>query len=121
MSGQQLCQRLGFSGVKALKYKEFKVRDDEWPPRFTKLELVFSKGTCLAFSDPRRLGRIKLRASPSLEPPISDLGPDPVVGPFPLQPFHEALKKIQVWFVPELQSRAVGRISINGGGSPGLL
>jgi len=78
-----------------LKYKEFKVRDDEWPPRFTKLELVFSKGTCLAFSDPRRLGRIKLRASPSLEPPISDLGPDPVVGPFPLQPFHEALKKIQ--------------------------
>ena len=46
-------------GIEAASYKEFKVHDEEWPPRFTKLELVFSDGARLAFCDPRRLGRLR--------------------------------------------------------------
>jgi formamidopyrimidine-DNA glycosylase len=35
----------------------------------------------IAYSDPRRLGRIRLRADPVNEPPLSLLGPDPIVSP----------------------------------------
>ncbi|KAG5183570.1 Formamidopyrimidine-DNA glycosylase H2TH domain-containing protein [Tribonema minus] len=54
---------------------------DEWPLRFTKLEIDFSNGVKLAFTDPRRLGRICLRADPKSEPPISTLAPDPLYEP----------------------------------------
>jgi formamidopyrimidine-DNA glycosylase len=47
-----------------------------WPPRFTKLHLVFDDDAELALADPRRLGRIRLRADPAAEPPISLLGFD---------------------------------------------
>ena len=66
-------------GVAALKYKEFAVRDEEWPPRFTKLELGFDAGTSLAFCDPRRLGRLRLRTDPEHEEPWRSLAPDPLV------------------------------------------
>ena len=62
-------------GVAPLSYKEFKVHDEEWPPRFTKLELSFGK-TALAFCDPRRLGRLRLRADPEHEDPWRSLAPD---------------------------------------------
>ena len=51
-------------------------RADAWPPRFTKLMLTFHDGGALAMSDARRLGRIRLRAHPEAEPPISLLGFD---------------------------------------------
>eukprot|EP01043_Picozoa_sp_COSAG02_P046016 COSAG02_NODE_4266_length_5569_cov_14.425594_4_plen_476_part_00 len=65
-------------GHAALKYQEFKVRDEQWPPKFCKLELTFANGARLAFADPRRLGRIRLRTEPLTQPPISLLAPDPL-------------------------------------------
>jgi formamidopyrimidine-DNA glycosylase len=50
-------------------------------PRFWRLEIVFDKGVRLAFSDPRRFGRIRLQDDPLREPPISLLGPDPLLDP----------------------------------------
>jgi formamidopyrimidine-DNA glycosylase len=50
--------------------------DRSWPPRFTKLHLVFDDGGELVVADARRLGRIRLRRDPASEPPISLLGFD---------------------------------------------
>src|SRR5262245_62413515 len=50
--------------------------DGAWPPRFTKLHLVFDDGGELVYADARRLGRIRLRHDPRHEPPISLLGFD---------------------------------------------
>lgn len=53
--------------------------DRTWPPRFTKLRLGFDDGGELAFTNARRLGRIRLRDDPRGEPPISKLGYDPLL------------------------------------------
>lgn len=53
--------------------------DVGWPPRFTKLELLLDDGAMLAFTNARRLGRVLLRNDPSSEPPISELGFDPLI------------------------------------------
>ena len=53
--------------------------DPSWPPRFTKLHLHLDDGVELAFTNARRLGRIRLRADPEGSPPISDLGFDPLL------------------------------------------
>jgi formamidopyrimidine-DNA glycosylase len=50
-------------------------RDGE-RPRFWKLELTAEDGARLAMTDPRRLGRIRLRDEPLDEPPLAALGPD---------------------------------------------
>lgn len=50
-------------------------------PRFWRLEVVFAGGTRIAFSDPRRFGRIRLQQDPPGEPPISLLGADPLLEP----------------------------------------
>ena len=55
--------------------------DRAWPPRFTKLLLVTEDGGELAFTNARRLGRIRLRDRPAEEPPISLLGFDPLLDP----------------------------------------
>lgn len=52
--------------------------DASWPPRFTKVELVLDDGRDLAFTNMRRLGRVLLRERPREEPPISELGFDPL-------------------------------------------
>ena len=67
-------------GHAALKYQEFAVHDEQWPPKFCKLELRFANGARLAFADPRRLGRVRLRTDPLSQPPISQLAPDPLTG-----------------------------------------
>ena len=64
---------------------EFKV-SEEWPPRFCKLEITFGsdgdgEAVGLAFTDPRRLGRIRLRDDPLNQPPIVKLGSDPIDDP----------------------------------------
>jgi formamidopyrimidine-DNA glycosylase len=68
-------------GIAAARYKSFKVvGEEEWPPRFTKMELIFENGARLAFCDPRRFGRVKLRnGDPTLSMPISELARDPIV------------------------------------------
>ncbi|KAL1732639.1 hypothetical protein EV714DRAFT_282480 [Schizophyllum commune] len=63
---------------------------DEWPPRFMKFILHFSDGTQLAFMDARRLGRIRLCADPLHEPPISELGFDPILS----MPSREDFEKL---------------------------
>ena len=50
-----------------------------WPPRYTKLRLVADDGSEVAVTNPRRLGRIRLREDPLREPPVSDLGFDPLL------------------------------------------
>ena len=59
--------------------------DTSWPPRFTKLHLIFDNGGELVVADGRRLGRIRLREDPAQEPPISLLGFDAhrALPPFP--------------------------------------
>ena len=56
-------------------------RDPAERPRFWRLEIVLAGGLRLAFSDPRRFGRIRLLQDPEREPPIGLLGPDPILEP----------------------------------------
>ena len=73
-------------------YKRVVVDLAQWPPRFTKVEVVFSNGARLAFSDPRRLGRVRLvRGPPLLSPPLSLLGPDPLLAMMPVADFAASL------------------------------
>jgi len=58
----------------------------EWPPRFMKFVLHLGSTssddgdiTEVAFLDARRLGRIRLCKAPLAEPPISDMGFDPIL------------------------------------------
>ncbi|KAG7660844.1 uncharacterized protein J8A68_005661 [[Candida] subhashii] len=62
-------------------------KDDEWPPRFTKFEMILEKEGKqleLAFTDPRRLGRIRFLTGDSIGndndllkmSPLDVLGPD---------------------------------------------
>lgn len=68
----------------------------EWPPKFTKFELVFEDQTGtrtldLAFSDPRRLGRVRFLDDPKVatdeglleSAPLDVLGPDYSKSPVP--------------------------------------
>ena len=66
--------------------------DGAWPPRFTKLHLVFDDGGELVFADARRLGRVRLRHDPRREPPISLLGFDAFREIPPLGRFCELLR-----------------------------
>lgn len=52
---------------------------EEWPPKWWKLLLAFDDGGALAFVDKRRLGRLRLRDDPLGEPPVSQLGFDPLL------------------------------------------
>ena len=50
-----------------------------FPPRFTKFLVTFEGDVRVAFHDARRLGRVRLRSSPLMEPPLSLLAVDPVL------------------------------------------
>ena len=67
--------------------------DMAWPPRFTKILLRTDAGGALAMTNARRLGRIRLRDDPAREPPIGDLGFDPLVEMPKLPAFRELLSK----------------------------
>jgi len=66
--------------------------DHAWPPRFTKLHLVFDDGGELVMADARRLGRIRLRRDPASQPPISRLGFDAHRGLPPFARFRELVR-----------------------------
>ncbi|KAL3893086.1 MAG: hypothetical protein SGPRY_014487, partial [Prymnesium sp.] len=78
-------------------YKSFKIDTSEWPPKFTKLELELCEadgalGCSLAYTDPRRFGRLLLRSSLPLEsPPLVGLARDPLLDPPSAVEFSEAL------------------------------
>ncbi|MCZ7677645.1 MAG: bifunctional DNA-formamidopyrimidine glycosylase/DNA-(apurinic or apyrimidinic site) lyase [Sandaracinaceae bacterium] len=66
-------------GAEALPLKTApKPRGAGWPPPHAKLELVLDDGRELAFVNVRRFGRVLLRDRPEEEPPISELGFDPL-------------------------------------------
>ena len=67
--------------------------DSSWPPRFTKLQLIFDDGGELVVADARRLGRIRLRRDPEQEPPISLLGFDAHRSVPPFAQFRELVRK----------------------------
>ncbi|KAF3935092.1 hypothetical protein ABW19_dt0202981 [Dactylella cylindrospora] len=73
----------------------------EWPPRFAKFLLqTDDEENKVAFTDPRRLGRIRLIDSPADEirkmSPLKENGPDPVVDGFEEEWFRQALLKRKV-------------------------
>ena len=97
-------------------YKETpKEPDESWPPRFVKVRpATFRRATLtptqfilhlvdpndeeaetleLAFLDVRRLGRIRLCAEPLNEPPISELGFDPILSMPTLEHFTPLVLK----------------------------
>mmetsp|Transcript_22496 Transcript_22496/g.69695 ORF Transcript_22496/g.69695 Transcript_22496/m.69695 type:complete len:330 (-) Transcript_22496:835-1824(-) len=84
-------------GRDRMKYKSFTV-GDVWPPRFTKVELHFAGDAApvkLAFCDPRRFGRILLRAAPVVaKAPVAALAPDPVAAMPAPEAFAAALGAI---------------------------
>ncbi|KAG7090782.1 hypothetical protein E1B28_009867 [Marasmius oreades] len=90
---------LQVKGEQPMHYKEAPQKVSTiWPPRFMKFNLHLEENTGditqLAFLDARRLGRIRLRASPTTEPPISELGFDPILSMPALDEFSSlALKR----------------------------
>ena len=68
-------------GSKALKLASSPrdTKDEDWPPRFTKIHFTFDDGGELVMTNKRRLGRIVLRNDPANEKPISKLGFDPLL------------------------------------------
>lgn len=92
-TGPHVCWHFGmtgafsFKGVKGSEFVRYSVSTESWPPRFSKAVVVLEDGVELAFTDPRRLGRVKFVVDPLREPPISELGWDPSTNMRPLQAF----------------------------------
>ncbi|KAJ3159323.1 hypothetical protein HDU86_001927 [Geranomyces michiganensis] len=80
-------------GKPGLEYKDFSTADDDWPPKYAKFVLTFTPSNDhLAFTDPRRLARIRLiDGNPLTHPPISDLGFDPSLSMPDLPTFAQSL------------------------------
>lgn len=79
-------------GVDGVKYKRLDTDATEWPPNFSKVQLQLADGTQVAFSDARRLARVRLSDDPRGEPPISELGFDPLQDDIPEEVFFERLR-----------------------------
>ncbi|KAK0481594.1 AtMMH-1 [Armillaria novae-zelandiae] len=107
-SGRMPVMHFGMTGMLQVKgqlatyYKETpKTASTDWPPRFVKfilhLEATSNAGATdtieLAFLDARRLGRIRLCSSPTNEPPISELGFDPILSMPSLEEFLKLVVK----------------------------
>ena len=59
-----------------------KAHSEEWPPRFTKLHVIFEGGGELVYGDARRLGRvIYCKSKNILEDRLKNLGFDPIKTP----------------------------------------
>jgi formamidopyrimidine-DNA glycosylase len=82
----------GAAGETAARYRSHTVSLAAWPPRFCKLELELSDGSALAFTDPRRLGRVRLlRGSALAAPCLASLAPDALLALPPAAAFAAAL------------------------------
>ncbi|KAL6765068.1 Formamidopyrimidine-DNA glycosylase N-terminal domain-containing protein [Haematococcus lacustris] len=77
-------------GVSAVQYKRASVDSSScWPPKFCKLDLEFHDGVRMAFTDPRRFGKIQFLDNPSTQEPVSKLGFD-VIAELPALPEFRA-------------------------------
>tara|TARA_B110000977_G_scaffold167399_2_gene215950 strand:+ start:10800 stop:11981 length:1182 start_codon:yes stop_codon:yes gene_type:complete len=85
---------MSIKGKDAMKYKSFKVDTESWPPRFAKLVVAWDNGASLAYTDPRRFGKIKLlKGCVTEQPPISQLGFDPLLNMPDFKAFAEKFLK----------------------------
>lgn len=88
----------------------------EWPPRFAKFLLHLPDASELAFTDPRRLSRIRLIDHPSGDlravSPLSENGPDPVQAPVTLEWLSEKLAArrvpLKAWLLDQSVLAGVG-------------
>jgi len=89
-SGPQPIFHKGMSGSTAIKdgeqveyrkkpKKKLNEEGTDWPPAYWRCEICFDDESRWAFTDSRRLGRIKMIEDPDIEavPPLSLLGADP--------------------------------------------
>jgi formamidopyrimidine-DNA glycosylase len=82
MTGMLSFRSGGAAGGTSQKMQRYSVDASVWPPRFTKLELVLEGGGRVAFTDPRRLGRVlphrdAAAAAAGLGPDAHDALPPP--------------------------------------------
>eukprot|EP01083_Nonionella_stella_P084864 235010_1 len=69
-------------------------KQNQWPPRFAKLVIAFNDHTEIAFTNTRRLGRVRLHHNePQTEQPISKLGYDPYTSMCSLDEFTRLILK----------------------------
>ncbi|KAJ1735014.1 hypothetical protein LPJ61_000767 [Coemansia biformis] len=67
---------------------------DEWPPRYTKLEIRLGKDLAVSYTDPRRLGRIHaIEGDATASPQVAKLGFDPVLDPPEPEAFAQAVQR----------------------------
>ncbi|KAJ1932684.1 hypothetical protein GGF37_006976, partial [Kickxella alabastrina] len=65
-----------------------------WPPLYTKLEMEFGKELAVAFTDPRRLSKIRIFDGNAVDSPlVKRLGFDPILDPPGFEDFKGALAK----------------------------
>mmetsp|Transcript_12377 Transcript_12377/g.20081 ORF Transcript_12377/g.20081 Transcript_12377/m.20081 type:complete len:537 (+) Transcript_12377:39-1649(+) len=67
--------------------------DEEDRPRFCKCELLMDDGIRFAFTNVRRLGRIRLQKDPANESPVTELGFDPLTEMPLLEDFSALLQQ----------------------------
>jgi formamidopyrimidine-DNA glycosylase len=70
-----------------------KLDHQTWPPKFSKIHLIFEDGGELVMTNARRFGRILLRQDPRAEEPIAKLGFDPYLEPPAPKAFEADLKR----------------------------
>lgn len=68
-------------------------KDTKQRPTYWKVEVLTEDGQRLSMRNPRRLGRIRLRDNPRHEPPISELGFDPLLSMPSLRVFQSLLAR----------------------------
>lgn len=69
-------REVGSKGTKLRAHGDAPIDDRNGEPRFLRLLLQAKDGRAIAYTDPRRLGRIWLGVEPEKEPRIKRLGPD---------------------------------------------
>lgn len=69
-------RELGVEGTRLHSHGEAPLDDATGRPRFVKLLIQVRGQRAIAFTDPRRLGRIWLGESPATDPRVAKLGPD---------------------------------------------
>jgi len=93
---------LQVKGEMPVHYREApRKTSDDWPPRFMKFILhIHSSSSApeteavqIAFLDARRLGRVRLCQTPLTEPPISNMGFDPIISMPSLEDFRRVVLK----------------------------
>ncbi|KAK9795225.1 hypothetical protein WJX73_005822 [Symbiochloris irregularis] len=82
-------------GVAAARYRSFVVDEEQWPPKFWKVQINLAGNVQLAFADGRRFARVRVQEDPAANPPISSLGFDPLLSMPPLKDFRGLISKQQ--------------------------